>query len=73
MVKLLKNVSKEVYEEVGIKVKISSTLDLSLALSQFHDDRIYRYLDGEIKVDGNEIEQADWFSKEEVKGMYKNQ
>ncbi len=28
------------------------------------------YLDGEINVDGEEIVHADWFSKEEILGMY---
>lgn len=28
------------------------------------------YLEGDIREDGDEIIHADWFSKEEVKGMY---
>ena len=29
------------------------------------------YLDGDIRVDGEEIVDANWFSKEEVKRMHK--
>lgn len=66
-------VKREVYEEVGIKVnniKYFGSQPWPFPNSMmigFTAD----YLDGEIKVDGNEIAHADWFSKEEIPGMYK--
>ncbi len=66
-------VKREVYEEVGIKVK-----NIKYFGSQpwpypnsMMIGFIAEYLDGDIKVDGEEIIHADWFSKEEIPGMYK--
>ncbi|CCQ92816.1 NAD(+) diphosphatase [[Clostridium] ultunense Esp] len=66
-------VKREVYEEVGIKVK-----NIKYFGSQpwpYPNSMMIgftaEYLDGEIKVDGEEIVDADWFTKEEVQGMYK--
>jgi NAD+ diphosphatase len=66
-------VKREVYEEVGIKIK-----NIKYYGSQpwpypnsMMIGFIAEYLDGEIKVDGEEIIHADWFSKEEIPGMYK--
>lgn len=63
----LKNtVKREVFEEVGIKIKNvtyfkSSPLSFpnSLMIGFFAE-----YESGEIKVDGNEIVHADWFTKD---------
>ena len=64
---------REVYEEVGIKVK-----EIKYFGSQpwpYPNSMMIgftaEYLDGDIKVDGEEIAHADWFSKEEIPGMYK--
>ncbi|NLV75894.1 MAG: NAD(+) diphosphatase [Tissierellia bacterium] len=65
-------VKREVYEEVGIKVKNIKYFgsqpwpypnSIMIAFTA-------EYLDGEINVDGEEIVHADWFSKEEILGMY---
>lgn len=65
-------VKREVYEEVGIKVK-----NIKYFGSQpwpYPNSMMIgftaEYLDGDIEVDGEEILHADWFSKEEVPGMY---
>lgn len=65
-------VRREVYEEVGIKVK-----NIRYFGSQpwpYPNSMMIgftaEYLDGEIEVDGEEIVHADWFSKEEISGMY---
>ena len=66
-------VKREVYEEVGIKVK-----NIKYFGSQpwpYPNSMMIgftaEYLDGDIKVDGEEIIHADWFSKDEIPGMYK--
>ncbi|MDR3597456.1 NAD(+) diphosphatase [Clostridium sp.] len=63
---LLSTVKREVFEEVGIKIKnikfhMSSPWSFpnSLMIGFFAE-----YESGEIKVDGNEIVQADWFTKD---------
>ncbi|WP_406541075.1 NUDIX domain-containing protein [Clostridium ljungdahlii] len=58
-------VKKEVFEEVGIKVKILSITEAPMAISKFLNDRIFaEYESDQIKVDGSEIKQADWFTKD---------
>lgn len=66
-------VKREVYEEVGIKVKNIKYFgsqpwpypnSMMIGFTAEH-------LDGDIKVDGEEIIHADWFSKDEIPGMYK--
>ncbi|NLW23269.1 MAG: NAD(+) diphosphatase [Tissierellia bacterium] len=66
-------VKREVYEEVGIKLK-----NIKYFGSQpwpFPNSMMVgftaEYLDGDIRVDGEEIVDANWFSKEEVKRMHK--
>lgn len=66
-------VKREVYEEAGIKVK-----NIKYFGSQpwpFPNSMMIaftaEYLEGEIKVDGEEIEFANWYSKEEVMDRYK--
>lgn len=66
-------VKREAYEEVGIKVK-----NIRYFGSQpwpFPNSMMIgftaEYLEGEIRVDGEEIVDADWFSKEEVEKMHK--
>ena len=61
-------VRREVYEEVGIRVK-----NIKYSGSQpwpFPNSMMIgftaEYLDGEINVDGEEIVHADWFSKDEI-------
>ncbi len=65
-------VKREVYEEVGIKIKNIKYFgsqpwpypnSMMVAFTA-------EYLEGDIREDGDEIIHADWFSKEEVKGMY---
>ena len=65
-------VKREVYEEVGIKVR-----NIKYFGSQpwpFPNSMMIgftaEYLDGEIKVDGDEIIDANWFTKEEVLRMH---
>lgn len=65
-------VKREVYEEAGIKVK-----NIKYFGSQpwpFPNSMMIaftaEYLEGEIKVDGEEIESANWYSKEEVIDRY---
>lgn len=65
-------VKREVYEEVGIRVK-----NIRYFGSQpwpFPNSMMIgftaEYLDGDIKVDGEEIVHAGWFSKNEIPGMY---
>lgn len=65
-------VKREVYEEVGIKVK-----NIKYFGSQpwpYPNSMMIgftaEYLDGEIEADGKEIVHAGWFSKEEIPGMY---
>lgn len=65
-------VRREVYEESGIKVK-----NIKYFGSQpwpFPNSMMVaftaEYLEGEIKVDGEEILHADWFSKEDISGKY---
>ena len=65
-------IKREVYEEVGIKVK-----NIKYFGSQpwpYPNSMMIgftaEYLDGEIEVDGEEIVHADWFSKEEILGIY---
>lgn len=65
-------VRREVYEESGIKVK-----NIQYFGSQpwpFPNSMMVaftaEYLEGEIKVDGEEILHADWFSKEDISGKY---
>lgn len=64
-------VKREVFEEVGIKVK-----NIEYFGSQpwpYPNSMMIgftaEYLDGDIKVDGKEIVEADWFSKDEIPGM----
>ena len=65
-------VKREVYEEVGIKIKNIKYFgsqpwpypnSMMVAFTA-------EYLEGDIREDGDEIVHADWFSKEEVEGMY---
>jgi NAD+ diphosphatase len=65
-------VKREVYEEAGIKVK-----NIKYFGSQpwpFPNSMMVaftaEYLEGEIRPDGEEISQAGWFSKDEVKEKY---
>ncbi|NMB07747.1 MAG: NAD(+) diphosphatase [Tissierellia bacterium] len=65
-------VKREVFEEVGIKIK-----NIKYFGSQpwpYPNSMMIgftaEYLDGDIKVDGEEILHADWFTKEEVLGLY---
>lgn len=65
-------VKREVYEEVGIKVK-----NIKYFGSQpwpYPNSMMVgftaEYLEGDIKVDGEEIVHANWFTKEEVAEMY---
>jgi NAD+ diphosphatase len=65
-------VKREVFEEVGIKVK-----NIKYFGSQpwpYPNSMMIgftaEYLDGDIKVDGEEIVDADWFSKDEVLEMF---
>jgi NAD+ diphosphatase len=66
-------VRREVFEETGIKVK-----NIKYFGSQpwpFPNSYMIgftaEYLEGEIKVDNDEIIDAKWFSKEEVPGLYR--
>lgn len=66
-------VKREVYEEVGIKIK-----NIKYFGSQpwpYPNSMMIgftaEYLDGDIRVDGEEIVHAGWFSKEEIPGMYR--
>ncbi|NLJ98213.1 MAG: NAD(+) diphosphatase [Tissierellia bacterium] len=66
-------VKREVYEEVGIKIK-----NIKYFGSQpwpFPNSMMIgftaEYLEGDIKVDGEEIVHAGWFSKDEVEKMYR--
>lgn len=66
-------VRREVMEEVGIKVR-----NIKYFGSQpwaFPNSMMVaftaEYSDGEIEIDEDEIAHADWFSKEEVRSMYK--
>ncbi len=70
---LQSTVKREVFEEVGIKIKnikpfMSSPWPFpnSLMLGFFAE-----YESGEIKVDGNEIEHADWFTKDSFPNLPK--
>lgn len=70
---LQSTVKREVFEEVGIKIKnikpfMSSPWPFpnSLMLGFFAE-----YESGEIKVDGNEIEHADWFTKDNFPNLPK--
>jgi len=65
-------VKREVYEEVGIKIKNIKYFgsqpwpypnSMMVAFTA-------EYLEGDIREDGDEIVHADWYSKEEVEGMY---
>ncbi|MBZ2174212.1 NAD(+) diphosphatase [Schnuerera sp. xch1] len=65
-------VRREVYEEVGIKIK-----NIKYFGSQpwpFPNSMMIgftaEYLEGEIEEDGEEIVHADWFSKDEILGKY---
>lgn len=65
-------VKREVYEEVGIKIK-----NIKYFGSQpwpYPNSMMIgytaEYADGNIKVDGEEIIHADWYSKEQIPEMY---